>query len=209
MRRSFIAVIGLYVLLVIVLIIGAHDVSAKNVRKDYNDSVHKFINTNIRPLLQERLIIDAILQQNKEHESKTEDEIKRLDNIWRAETSTVDKPLINKVLGKEISVHLQTLKQKSKGVYTEIFIMDNKGLNVGQSDVTSDYWQGDEAKWQKTFLVGHDAVFVDDVEFDESTQTFQVQVNVSVSDPRTKKAIGAATFGIDAEQMEWVLGDSQ
>jgi hypothetical protein len=33
---------------------------------------------------------------------------------------------------------------------------------VGQSDVTSDYWQGDEGKWQKTFGTGDaNAIFVD------------------------------------------------
>ena len=35
---------------------------------------------------------------------------------------------------------------------------DNKGLNVGQSDVTSDYWQGDEAKWKKSYKMGAGAV---------------------------------------------------
>jgi hypothetical protein len=44
---------------------------------------------------------------------------------------------------------------------TEMFVMDAKGLNVGQSDVTSDYWQGDEAKWQKTYGAGPGVVFVD------------------------------------------------
>ena len=77
--------------------------------------------------------------------------------------------------------------------------MDNKGLNVGQSDVTSDYWQGDEAKWKKTFLVGPDAVFIDKVEEDESTQQFQSQVSLSIVDPTTKNVIGAVTIGIDVE----------
>jgi uncharacterized phage infection (PIP) family protein YhgE len=37
-------------------------------------------------------------------------------------------------------------------------VKDNKGLNVGQSDVTSDYWQGDEAKWKKSYKMGAGAV---------------------------------------------------
>jgi hypothetical protein len=79
--------------------------------------------------------------------------------------------------------------------------MDDKGLNVGQSEVTSDYWQGDEAKWQKTFSAGPDAVFLDKIEKDESTQALQMQVSVSIKDPETGKAIGAVTFGINVDEL--------
>jgi hypothetical protein len=79
--------------------------------------------------------------------------------------------------------------------------MDNKGLNVGQSDVTSDYWQGDEAKWQKTYSVGPAAVFVDKIEQDESTQKFQTQVSISVVDPAGGAVIGAVTVGLDVEML--------
>jgi hypothetical protein len=42
-------------------------------------------------------------------------------------------------------------------------------MNVGQSDVRSDCWQGDEAKWQQTYLKGADAIHIGEVEFDESS----------------------------------------
>ena len=57
----------------------------------------------------------------------------------------------------------------------------------------------DESKWQKSYLKGAAALFVDNVELDDSSQRFQVQVSVPVVDPATGKAIGAVTFGIDAE----------
>ncbi len=37
---------------------------------------------------------------------------------------------------------------------TEVFVMDARGLNVAASDVTSDYWQGDEEKFSETFPKG-------------------------------------------------------
>lgn len=79
--------------------------------------------------------------------------------------------------------------------------MDAKGLNVGQSDVTSDYMQGDEDKWQKTYPVGPDAVFIDEVEFDDSSGQFQSQANATVTDPATGQAIGAITLGINVEKL--------
>ena len=79
--------------------------------------------------------------------------------------------------------------------------MDAKGLNVGQSDVTSDYWQGDEDKWQRTYPVGPDALLIGEVEQDESTQRFQTQVSLSVVDPADGAVIGAVTVGIDVETL--------
>ena len=96
---------------------------------------------------------------------------------------------------------LRAKKEASKGLFTEIFVMDNKGLNVGQSDVTSDYWQGDEAKWQKTFLVGPKAIHISDVKKDESTQTYQSQLSLPVVDPANNQVIGAITLGVNVEQL--------
>ena len=77
--------------------------------------------------------------------------------------------------------------------------MDAVGLNVGQSDMTSDFWQGDEEKWQRTCLGAPDAVFIDEVEEDESTQQFQSQVSMAVADPESGTVIGCITVGIDVD----------
>ena len=53
------------------------------------------------------------------------------------------------------------------------------------TDKTSDYWQGDEAKFKKSFNGGAGAVFVDDVSFDKSSQTYSVQVSVPVKEGDT------------------------
>jgi len=99
----------------------------------------------------------------------------------------------------ECGKHLAKIQQSS-AVYAEIFVMDNQGGNVAMTDKTSDYWQGDEAKFQKSFNGGSGAVFVDEVEFDDSTQAYLVQVSVPVKDNNT--VIGAVTFGIDVDKIE-------
>ena len=43
------------------------------------------------------------------------------------------------------------------------------------------------------------AVHIGEVELDESNQTYQVQISLSVMDG--DKVIGAATFGVDIEQL--------
>ncbi len=144
-------------------------------------------------------IVAAILTQNAKHANLTQGEIDKLDKTWRAETKSSEQPMITAVLGKPLSTYLKKVKKEAGGRYSEIFVMDDKGLNVGQSDVTSDYWQGDEAKWKKSYAAGAGAVFVDKVEFDESSQAYQSQVSIAVVDPKTNKVIGAVTVGVNVE----------
>ena len=163
--------------------------------------VKKYVTTNVVPWLNDKIVIDALKAQNIKHAALAEADIIKLDKEWRAQVDAPSKPLIDSVTKNALSTFLATKKTESKGLLTEIFVMDDKGLNAGQSDITSDYWQGDEAKWQKTFKVGVDAVFVDKVEKDESTQQLQVQMSVSVKDPETGKVIGAVTLGINVDQL--------
>jgi hypothetical protein len=163
--------------------------------------VENYVKNNLVSWLGDKVVIAALKQQNAKHASLSEEEIKKLDKQWRAEVDAAQKPMIDGVLKNELSAFLTKKKSEAKGVITEIFVMDDKGLNAGQSDVTSDYWQGDEAKWQKTFQVGPEAVFFDKIEKDESTQTLQMQVSVSIKDPETGKVIGAATVGINVDEL--------
>jgi hypothetical protein len=163
--------------------------------------VKKYVAANVAPWLNDKIVIEALKAQNAKSASLTDANILELDKEWRAQLDALSKPLIDSVMENKLSAFLTTKKAESKGLLTEIFVMDDKGLNVGQSDVTSDYWQGDEAKWQKSFKVGSDAVFVDNVEKDESTQQLQVQVSISIKDPETGKVIGAVTLGISVDQL--------
>jgi len=79
-------------------------------------------------------------------------------------------------------------------------VTDNRGLNVAASDATSDYWQGDEDKFTKVFPVP-DGVFISAVELDESTQRYQGQISMTLTDPQTGEALGTLTVGIDAESL--------
>jgi len=72
---------------------------------------------------------------------------------------------------------------------------------VGQSNITSDYWQGDEAKFSRTFPRGPGTVFLDAAEWHQDSGTWRVQLNLTVADPRSRAAIGAATFEINLTEL--------
>lgn len=166
---------------------------------DAPPAMKAFVESDVMSWAQSAQVVDAIRAQNAETAGATADQINAWDGQWRAEVGQADQPLIGEVMGRPLSGFLAEQVAASGGRITEIFVMDALGLNVAASDVTSDYWQGDEDKYSKTYSVGPDAVFVDEVEFDESSQTYQGQVSVSLTDPDTGAVIGAMTIGLNAE----------
>ena len=166
---------------------------------EHDGAIRDLVESQIKGWVSDPVLVDAIKAQNSKHAGLSQADIDALDKKWRAETSASAKPMIDGLLGRDASQKLAERKNGGEGLFTEIFVMDNRGLNVAQSDATSDYWQGDEAKWKKTFLAGPGALFIDEVEFDESTQTFQAQASLSISDPDSGEAIGAITVGVNVE----------
>lgn len=160
-----------------------------------------FAEQSVSSWLGSPVVVNAIKAQNQKNATLTQSDIDALDKKWRAETAGSSGSLIEEVTGNTLSLFLRNIKEDEQGLVTEIFIMDDKGLNVGQSDITSDYWQGDEAKWKRTYAKQPNAMFVDDVEMDESTQRFQTQISIAITDPETGKNIGAVTVGVDAESL--------
>ncbi|WP_445679756.1 hypothetical protein [Radicibacter daui] len=167
----------------------------------YEAPMREFAEKTVKQWVSDPAVIEAINAQNAKNAGLTQADVDALDKKWRAEVTAASHPMIDGVLGTAVSKKLADAEQAAGGLVTEIFIMDDKGLNVAQSEITSDYWQGDEAKWQKTYSVGPDAIFIDDVEQDESTQTFQSQLSMTISDPATGKAIGAITVGINVDKL--------
>lgn len=177
----------------------APDPAAAN---EYAPQLQRFLEARVRPWLNDPVVLQSLREQNAAHAALGEPEILALDQQWRAEVKAGGGTLLDEAMSRRLSAFLQEQQAASDGLVTELFIMDDKGLNVGQSEPTSDYWQGDEAKWQRTFLVGPDAVFVDDIDFDDSTGMFQSQVSASIADPETGAVLGVITVGVNIEALD-------
>jgi hypothetical protein len=159
-------------------------------------------NSDIAKMVAAPEVVEAVKAQNAETAAHDQTAIDALDAQWRAEVGAADQPLIKATLDKAASKYLAMQKEQAGGVFTEIFVMDAKGLNVAQSDVTSDYWQGDEEKWAEVYPKGAGALYLSEVEQDESTQTYQSQVSMPVVDPIDGSVIGAVTVGVNVEMLQ-------
>ena len=140
------------------------------------------------------VIVESVNTENGKGKSLAS--IKEHDEKWKGTAGIAD--FMQALMISACGTHLKGL-QDSKAYYAEIFVMDNQGANVCMTDKTSDYWQGDEAKFKDSFAGGKGAVHVSDVKFDDSTQAYLVQVSVPVKDG--DKVIGAITFGIDLDKL--------
>lgn len=168
--------------------------------RDYKAAIAKMVADSLRADIQTPLVIAAIEEQNAQHAGIAQSRIDELDLQWRAEVKSGGGPLIQETMVNAISEYLKTVQARYNGLITEIFVMDNVGLNVGQSEITSDFWQGDEAKWRLTFPVSADAVFVDEVDLDESTQTMQSQVSFTLANV-AGQPVGAVTVGVNVDAL--------
>lgn len=163
--------------------------------------MQEYLDGSIRTWAADPVLVQALQAANAANAGLDQAAIDALDAAWRAEVGQQQTPTITPVLQNAAADFLRASMESSGGKITEIFVMDAKGLNVAATGPTSDMWQGDEDKFAKTYPVGPDAVFIDDVELDESTQTYQGQISISIVDPATSTVIGAMTVGVNAEAL--------
>lgn len=139
-------------------------------------------------------VVDEVRRQNARKVPLAE--IQKIDKAWMAAKGVDDR--MQTVMENACARTLKLAQTQHKEV-AEAFVMDDQGANVCMTNKTSDYWQGDEPKWQESFKGGQGAVYVDAPKFDESVQAYLVQVSVPVM--AGVKAIGAVTVGVNLERL--------
>lgn len=121
--------------------------------------------------------------------------IQARDRSWATDAQ---KALRQELVSGPCAERLRALTQSDPSI-VEVILMDAQGANVCLSRETSDYWQGDEAKFQKTFGEDRD-IFVDEAALDASTGTYAVQVSVLIRVQGAK--LGALTLSLKVRKQE-------
>ncbi|MCP4209277.1 MAG: hypothetical protein GY767_19825 [Shimia sp.] len=160
----------------------------------YSDTLTSLVDSTISGWVTDPTLVAAIIAQNAETASYSDDQVAELDTLWQSGSSE-GRQFIDGVWHNALSEQLKGYKSQSPQLFSEIFVVDGRGLNVGQSNITSDYFQGDEAKWQ----VPHDTgeIHFGEVEFDESSQTYLSQVSAPII--HEGEFIGTITVGVNVE----------
>jgi hypothetical protein len=122
-------------------------------------------------------------------------EVRRRDAYW---TGNPRDPRRQAIVQAPCSGKLREMV-KEDGLVVEAFVMNDRGTLVCSVAETSDYWQGDEAKWQRTFVDGKDA-FVEEPAFDASSGKYAIQVSVPIQE--AGKRIGAVTLTLKLNRLD-------
>lgn len=146
------------------------------------------IEENFLSLVTDKVLVDATKKQNRKKVSLAE--IKKIDKEWQEAEDFL--PVQKEKQSNVCAVRLRSLMSRS---VVEIFVMDNQGAIVCENDLTSDYWQGDEAKWTNSYKDGKGGIEVGELKLDQSVDAMIQQISLPMFDTNGS-VIGAITIGV-------------
>lgn len=126
------------------------------------------------------------------------EKIKQIDKEWSSSEEPL--PIQDEKMSNPCAKELQKLVKDNSAI-VEVFVMDDQGANVGQNNLTSDYWQGDEAKWQNSFNKGQGGLDVGEAKFDRSANAVIQQISIPIHNAEGK-VVGAITYGIAIDKVK-------
>lgn len=118
-------------------------------------------------------------------------EIDGLDQQWRTadEADNNSHPLVASRMNNATASKLREYRQ-SFAENVEVFLTDKYGAVIATTNRTSDYYQADEEWWQTAYNNGQGGVYIGELEYDDSAQTFASNIAVPVYGTRNKQVIG-------------------
>ena len=143
------------------------------------------------------VLLDALRAAKTQPLSQSE--IEQLDAQWMTEYLRSQQPLIDRIRQQPASRFLEGIHNQYRPLFNELFLTDSRGVTVGMSPATSDYWQGDEAKFTSTRQLRAGQLFIEPIAYDGSTRSFQAQISAPLHDPEDGRFLGVMTFGVNIE----------
>ncbi|HDZ37516.1 MAG TPA: transporter substrate-binding domain-containing protein [Marinobacter sp.] len=160
-----------------------------------------------RLLAELTLRLDLQRALNAGPQPKTLAEVLAIDSKWQASAPMTAPPLAAHILSLPASHILKTWQQSHQGLVTEVLLINKMGTIAAMSQLTSDFWQGDEPKFLN--VIGSEpsddpqlrkTLFISPIRYDQSTARFQVIVSVPVFPDDGDAAIGVIAVGLDIEK---------
>jgi hypothetical protein len=152
--------------------------------------VRVFTKDKLLPLITNEVLVREAKAQNAKKVALTD--IQAVDKSWI--DAEAELPIQKEKLSNPCADAIRAIA-KGLSPLREVFAMDDQGANVGQNNLTSDYWQGDEDKWAKSFAGGKGGIDIGKPKFDKSANTTQQQVSLPLIDA-DGSVVGAITFGV-------------
>ncbi|MDO8834317.1 MAG: cache domain-containing protein [Vicinamibacterales bacterium] len=127
------------------------------------------------------------------------DKVRAIEKEWDSARVATAQRL--GVLDSPVAAYLRDITEHDR-IYREIFVTDRAGRLVATSNVTTDYYQADEAWWQEAFDDGvRGRVSVGDVGWDESAKAFVIEIGMPITLSADSQFVGILKVMADAREM--------
>ena len=156
------------------------------------------------------LDVRQIIEEGPRQESFTD--VMTIDSQWTALSPFAVPDLAADILALPGSKALQAWQHSHQGLVTEVMLVNDMGTLAAMSQLTSDYWQGDEPKFQKvienqaTQPGGDPPIYLSPIRYDKSAARFQVTASRPVLNDHGEPALGVIVIGLSIEE---ALSDSE
>lgn len=155
----------------------------------------------IKRFVDDQMLHSVVRESTKSHRKLDWNEARLLDRRWRNELADkIPDGLVDTVTHNALSKWLKQQQDGAPGgAVTDILVIDGLGWNIGQTAVTSDFFQGDELQWQDILPNSANAVAVSELEDNGHGQRSLAVVSLPIADGEVN--IGVITLGIDVSKI--------
>jgi ABC-type amino acid transport substrate-binding protein len=177
------------------------------------EKIESAVNNISTSITQHPQLTKSLETTNTENKKISRKNISQRDYLWRStvENNSSMPNWMTSILNSATSRMLKDLTIQTPYL-TEIMLTDERGLLAAASNLTSDYWQGDEEKvfailnmvkvqkninLQGRFDQGNNPLQMPSIEYDSSSKRFLCRLNYPIW--HKGNVIGVLSFGINVE----------
>jgi len=150
------------------------------------------------------LDIRQIIEAGPRQESYTD--VMTIDGQWQALAPLAMPDMAETILALPGSKALHAWQQAHQGLVTEVMLVNDMATLAAMSQLTSDYWQGDEPKFQRVIDNNDNddgadqRLYISPIRYDTSAARFQVTASAPVLPGNGKPASGVIVIGLSIEE---------
>ncbi|NQZ22148.1 MAG: hypothetical protein HRT53_08840 [Colwellia sp.] len=162
----------------------AHPIETEAEYKEIIVKQHKDL---LAKFSQSSLVVSSLLEANKKNVGIVK--IMQLDANWQLNRK-LQKSVMQTSLASQI---IEFIKNPTFDI-SEMMVLDKNGVLVAVSPKPTDYWQGDEDKFQQPIRINGD--YIGPTKWDSSASTYQFFYCLLIKD-EDQKVIGVLVTGLD------------
>ena len=148
-------------------------------------------------------VVAAAQAGNQAAAGRAPAEIAAWDQAWKDADPALD-PFVAQIEQIALSARLRQFAAHFPQ-FVEVFVTDAQGLNVAMTARTGDYLQADEGWWQTAYAGGAGDLYVGEAEYDDSTQTWAINLGVPIYDAEQRQVVGVLRGTADISRLVQAL----